>query len=309
MRIGVIGAASHFKRRWLEILEDHQEVKLVGVARRNIDDNEKGFIQRQGYFSFKSDEVDWVYVPLPNNLHYEVAKYYLEEGINVLIEKPSAVTLEQTQTLVSIAEANDVKLVEAFQWKYHNRMKWVKANLQKINPYLIDVVFTIPHLREDNIRYQKDLMGGAVYDLGAYPCSILSNLFPKEDFELVEFKSWHNNDNVNMGGCGAFVSNNRRLNFYYSFGKAYESHLTLHTMLGRYDIDQPFTAPSNKEVVISRLFNTIKSEDSFVDCHFSALLESLLKYEKIPSNSHHQILLQANYLHQLIDVNNEDTIS
>ncbi|MDA7497941.1 Gfo/Idh/MocA family oxidoreductase [bacterium] len=285
----------------MEILDNHQEVKLIGVARRAIDDQEKRFVQRQGYFSFTSSEVDWVYVPLPNNLHYEVAKYYLEQGINVLIEKPAATSLEQAQSLVSIANKKNAHLVEAFQWRYHERMKWLDANIASINPYLIDVVFTIPHLREDDIRYQKPLMGGAVYDLGAYPCSVLAHLFSEEDFQLAESKIWNNHDGVNMGGCGVFESNNRRLNFYYSFGKAYESRLTMHSLLGRYDIDQPFTAPPNKEVVITRLFNTVKTEYSFVDCHFSGLLKSLFKYEKRSPTHHCQISLQAKYLCQLIE--------
>jgi len=295
----VIGAASIFKRRWLEILENHQEVKLIGVARRATDGQEKRFVQRQGYFSFTSREVDWVYVPLPNNLHYEVAKYYLDEGINVLIEKPCAVTLKQTQDLVSIANRKNIQLVEAFQWKYHKRMRWVEENIRNINPYLIDVIFTIPHLGEDDIRYQKDLMGGAVYDLGSYVCSVLSTLFSDEKFKLVNFKSWGNSANVDMGGCGHFESSKRRLNFYYSFGKSYESRLTFHSMLGRYDIDQPFTAPSNREVVVSKLFNTTTHEESFLDCHFSSFLERLINRKTGPI-SHEQLLLQANYLNQLI---------
>ena len=50
MRIGVIGAASIFRNRWLNILEAHNAVTLVGVARRELDKNEKRFEQRLGYF-------------------------------------------------------------------------------------------------------------------------------------------------------------------------------------------------------------------------------------------------------------------
>jgi NDP-hexose-3-ketoreductase len=309
MKIGVIGAASIFKNRWLNILTDHPEVKLVGVARRDIDNKELNFDQRQGYFSFDAQEVDWVYVPLPNNFHFEVAKYYLSKGVNVLVEKPSAVTIQDTIELVKIAEENNVQLIEAFQWRYHRRTKWLKENLDEIDPYLIDVVFTIPHLENNNIRYQKSLHGGAVYDLGAYPCSVLSTLFDKDEFQLVSFNSWNNNDNVDMGGAGVFETTNRRLNFYYSFGKSYESRLTLHGMKGRYDMNQPFTAPSNKEVIISREFNTVNTQESFSDCHFNALLNRLINHNNYDiEKSHQEVLLQAKYLNQLIEAKNENTI-
>ena len=306
MKIGVIGAASIFKNRWLSIFKEHPQVTLVGVARREVDIDEKRFEQRQGYYSFRPDEVDWVYIPLPNNYHFKVAKYYLSLGVNVLIEKPSAVELNQTSELLEIAASNSCQLVEAFQWRYHKRTKWLLENIQEINPYLIDVVFTIPHLSEDNIRYQKNLMGGAVYDLGAYPCSVLSTLFINEEFVLRDLEVWHNNQGVDLGGCGVFQSETKRFNFYYAFGKAYESRLTLHSLEGRFDINQPFTAPSNKAVQITKEFNTVKSEESFSDCHFTSLLEAMIKNDFDVSQN--CVLSQAKYLNMLIGKKNENSI-
>lgn len=305
MRIGVIGAAGIFKNRWLKILEEHPEVTLVGVARREIDTEEQRFEQRKGYYSFHPDEVDWVYIPLPNNYHFKVAKHYLSLGVNVLIEKPSAVELSQTLELLELAASNRCQLVEAFQWRYHKRTKWLIENMQEINPYLIDVVFTIPHLSEDNIRYQKNLMGGAVYDLGAYPCSVLSTLFVDEEFVLRDFETWRNNE-IDLGGCGVFQSENKRFNFFYAFGKAYESRLTLHSMKGRYDINQPFTAPSNGAAHIIKEFNTVISEESFSDCHFTSLLESMVNNDF--DSSQNNVLSQAKYLNMLIEKINENTI-
>lgn len=306
MKIGVIGAASIFKNRWLSIFKEHPQVTLVGVARREVVIDEKRFEQRQGYYSFDRLEVDWVYIPLPNNYHFEVAKHYLSLGVNVLIEKPSAVELSQTSELLELAASNRCQLVEAFQWRYHKRTKWLSENIQEINPYLIDVVFTIPHLSEDNIRYQKDLMGGAVYDLGAYPCSVLSTLFIDEEFILRDFKAWYNNNGVDIGGCGIFQSETKRFNFYYAFGKAYESRLTLHSMNGRYDINQPFTAPSNKAVLIIKEFNTVISEESFNNCHFTSLLESMINNDFCSNQDN--VLSQAKYLNMLIEKKNEDSI-
>ena len=306
MRIGVIGAASIFKNRWLSIFEQHPKVILVGVARREIDLDEKRFKQRQGYYSFLPNEIDWVYIPLPNNYHFKVAKHYLSLGVNVLIEKPSAVELSQTLELLELAASNRCQLVEAFQWRYHKRTKWLLENIRVIDPYLIDVVFTIPHLSEDNIRYQKNLMGGAVYDLGAYPCSVLSTLFTDEEFRLRDIDIWYNDNGVDLGGSGVFQSEKRMFNFYYAFGKAYESRLTLHSLNGRYDINQPFTAASNKIVRIVKELNTVISEESFFDCHFTSLLELMVNGNL--DSSQEYVLSQAKYLSKLIEKKDENPI-
>lgn len=308
MRIGIIGSASIFKNRWLKILEDHPEVTLLGVARREIDINEQRFEQRLGYFSFNANEIDWVYIPLPNSYHYEVAKYYLSIGVNVLIEKPSAVELTQTVELLELADLNGCLMIEAFQWRYHKRTAWLKENIKEIDPYLIDVVFTIPHLNDDNIRYQKNLMGGAVYDLGAYPCSVLSTLFVEEEFNLSDLDIWYNEDGVDIGGSGVFLSESRRFNFYYAFGKTYESRLTLHSMNGRYDINQPFTAPSKKDVRIVREFNTVVTEEIFYDCHFTSLLELMVNNDLESSLAQKEVLIQAIFLNKLLKKKNENTI-
>ena len=296
MRIGVIGAASIFKNRWLNILQNDSRISLVGVARRKIDQNENRFKQRVGYLSFDSNEVDWVYIPLPNVCHYDVARHYLSLGVNVLIEKPSATRLKDTLDLVSLARLNNTRLLEAFQWNYHSRTQWIKDNLDQINPYLVDIVFTIPHLGATNIRYQKDLEGGAVFDLGSYPCSVISTLFNEEDFQ-----SWSDGYSVDMGGAGIFKSGFRRINFYYAFGKAYESRLILHSNKGRYDIPQPFTAASNSKAPIYHEHNTKTTKLFFADCHFQRLLEVMINDERDIEKELLKVELQGKYLAMLVD--------
>jgi len=77
-------------------------------------------------------KVDAVSIVVPTQLHYEVAKGFLENGIHVLLEKPITATVEQARELVDIAEAN--KLV--FQ----------VGHLERFNPAILalDKVLTQP---------------------------------------------------------------------------------------------------------------------------------------------------------------------
>lgn len=50
------------------------------------------------------DKVDAVSIVVPTQLHFEVARDFLEQGVHVLVEKPITSTLEQAQQLVELAE-------------------------------------------------------------------------------------------------------------------------------------------------------------------------------------------------------------
>lgn len=50
-----------------------------------------------------ADLVDAVSIVVPTQYHYEVAKFFLERGKHVLLEKPITVTLEEAEELIRIA--------------------------------------------------------------------------------------------------------------------------------------------------------------------------------------------------------------
>ena len=53
-------------------------------------------------------KVDAVSIVVPTQLHYEVAKAFLEAGAHVMLEKPITVTVEQAEALVKIAKDKDL---------------------------------------------------------------------------------------------------------------------------------------------------------------------------------------------------------
>jgi hypothetical protein len=138
----------------------------------------------------------------------------------------------------------------------------------------VDVVFTIPHFPKDNIRYSKQLSGGAALDLGSYPVSALTTLFPSFDFQLQDFNFWNDTYEVDIGGSGTFLCNNPKIvfKFFYAFGLDYESKLIFHTNNGRFEINQPFTISSNQEALVLIEKNLNSTKQTFKDCHFNSML-------------------------------------
>lgn len=55
-------------------------------------------------------KVDAVSIVVPTQLHYQVAKEFLENGIHVLLEKPITVTVAEADELIDIAKRNNLVL-------------------------------------------------------------------------------------------------------------------------------------------------------------------------------------------------------
>ena len=55
-----------------------------------------------------SDDLDWVIVASPNEFHYEQAKHYLQNGVNVFCEKPATLANHSLDELINLSENNNL---------------------------------------------------------------------------------------------------------------------------------------------------------------------------------------------------------
>ncbi|HJT59046.1 MAG TPA: Gfo/Idh/MocA family oxidoreductase, partial [Ktedonobacteraceae bacterium] len=72
---------------------------------------------------------DLVVVVVPTHLHYEVAAYVLDRGINVLIEKPMTRTIEEATALNELAQARGVKIAVGHIERFNPAIMQVKQRL------------------------------------------------------------------------------------------------------------------------------------------------------------------------------------
>ncbi len=87
----------------LTIISDVQEERGNDMAKR-FD------IQFSPNYEELKGKVDAVVIAVPTSLHYSVAKFFLENGIHVLLEKPCANNLDHARELFDIAGKNDLIL-------------------------------------------------------------------------------------------------------------------------------------------------------------------------------------------------------
>jgi len=137
IRIGVIGAGWFASRRHLPVIVESPDAILVALCRRNEEMLKKmarHFEVEKIFTDYRQmlDEVemDGVLIATPHTLHYEHAKYALEKGVHVLLEKPMTVKTEDARDLVELAEEKGRTLVVALNPPYWAHCHFIKETIE-----------------------------------------------------------------------------------------------------------------------------------------------------------------------------------
>ena len=139
------------------------------------------------------EDIDAVYIPLPNSMHREWSIKAADVGKHVLCEKPLAVTESDCREMHAAAEQNGVKLMEAFMYRFHPRTQRVLEMVREGivgDMKMIHGAFTFHLKGTDNIRLQPEFGGGALMDVGCYCINVSRTLAGTEPVEVQAMASW-----------------------------------------------------------------------------------------------------------------------
>ncbi|KAM6497057.1 NAD(P)-binding protein [Amanita muscaria] len=192
IKFGILGAAAIAPPALILPAKCHSEVVVYAVAARDKSRSEafakkhnipKAYGGPNGYQELLNDpEIDAIYNPLPNGLHYEWTMRALAAGKHVLLEKPSSDSAEETQKMFEFAESKGLVLLEAFHYRFHPAIQRMKAiidsgELGAIKHVEANLVVPPGVIKgEDNIRYNYELGGGALMDMGCYTLNCIRYL-------------------------------------------------------------------------------------------------------------------------------------
>jgi predicted dehydrogenase len=178
VRIGILGAAAIAPSALVQPANELDGVEVAAVAARDRQRAEafaaEHHIERvePDYRSLcHATDIDVIYVALPASHHHQWTIEALNAGKHVLCEKPIALNTGQATEMVRAAERADRLLVEAFHWRYHPLAARMKELVDtRLGSLLsLSAQFTVPIPDTSDIRYQLDLGGGSLMDLGCYP--------------------------------------------------------------------------------------------------------------------------------------------
>jgi predicted dehydrogenase len=138
------------------------------------------------------EDVDVVYIPLPNTMHAEWAVRAAEAGKHVLCEKPLATTVPEVDAMIDAARRTGVRISEAFMYRHHTQTATVRGIVARGDLGVVRLVrgcFSFDLDRPQDIRWSPELGGGALWDVGCYPVSYARTVLGREPLEVMALAS------------------------------------------------------------------------------------------------------------------------
>lgn len=260
LRFGILSTARVAARRVVPAIHKAHNARALAMASRDALKAQTFAAQHQiakAYGSYETlladDEIDAVYIPLPNALHREWTVKAAQAGKHVLCEKPFAANAREADDMIAACEANGVLLMEAFMYRFHPQTMKVKELVdggQLGALRLVRAVFGFTIVPEGNFRLNELLAGGCLLDVGTYCVNVARTLIgaePREVVALAQFGA-HSRVDEMMAGVLQF-SQGVMSSFECSFTMPYRAHYEVIGERGRIEVPMPFIT-NNRETHI-----------------------------------------------------------
>jgi predicted dehydrogenase len=194
----------------------------------------------------REGHIDAVYIALPNSMHCEYATRAAQAGIHVLCEKPMAVTEEECRQMISAAERARTKLMIAYRLHFEEaNVKAVEiarsGKLGKLR--MFNSTFAM-QVRGGDIRVQRKMGGGSLYDIGIYCINAARYLYRENPIEISTFavkgtdRRFRQVDE--MSGALLYFRSGKLASFICSFGAADVSSYEVIGTKGHLRLDPAF---------------------------------------------------------------------
>lgn len=191
MKIAVVGTGYWGKNHVRVLNEIFEEGKIDGVYICDRDE-ERAKIVASGYnipyyvdYNSMPDDIEGVVIATPSDTHYEIAKKFLRDGVNVLVEKPMTLSSKEADELIKIAEKEDRILMVGHIFRYHPAVIEIKNKIERGDfgriYYMMSNRFSLRYPRKDM---------GVLFALGIHEvdifCYLLGEDYPKEIFATID---------------------------------------------------------------------------------------------------------------------------
>lgn len=169
LRTAVIGVGSlgqHHARNYAELAKEGIG-EFVGVCDVS-EENARNVAQKNGCDYFTDwrellDKVDAISIVTPTETHCEIACAFLEKGVNVLVEKPIAMTLAEADKMIETAERSGAKLMVGHLERFNPAMVALRPHVNNPLYFEIHRVSPFPN-RSLDVDVVLDVM---IHDLDA----------------------------------------------------------------------------------------------------------------------------------------------
>lgn len=313
-KVGVLGCARIAIRSLLPAFSAFERFELSGIASRDFYKAQRVAepYHCAAYGSYEElldrKDIDLIYIPLPTGLHYEWIYKALKKGKHVMSEKSLACTYDEVLELTELAKEKHLLLIENFQFRFHSQHAWVKdllknEGLGQIRCFRCSFGFP-PFQDNDNIRYSKNLGGGALLDAGAYTLKAMQFMLPDCHFMMRSASLYQPSDmEVDLYG-GVYLDSPQGViaELAFGFDNYYQCGYEIWGSRGKLTTTRAFTAPADFQP-LAILERQGSREEILLpqDDHFSNMLAHIAYCldEGDFSNEYTQNLIQSQYIGQI----------
>jgi predicted dehydrogenase len=186
-RIGLVGASKIARTAILAPLREDRRFVVTAVAARDperarayADAHGIGAVAETYEALIGRDDVDVIYNGLPPAGHADWSIAALKAGKAVLCEKPFARNAAEARRMVEVARSTGRPLLEAFHYRFHAVMRRAEALVRQGALGALHTGaahFNVPIAKAPSeLRWSRELGGGAMMDLGCYPLHAMRTL-------------------------------------------------------------------------------------------------------------------------------------
>ncbi|KAM0351846.1 hypothetical protein ACHAPU_002359 [Fusarium lateritium] len=195
LKFGILGAAKIGPDGIINPAKSHPDVIIQAVAARDIQ-KARAYATKhsisQVFDSYQAllddPSIDAVYIPLPACLHCEWAMKALAKGKHVIVEKPATVNAAEAEMLFRSPLLQQPKapiLLEAMHFRFQPTWQYFLSLIDRDEIHTVNAIAELPSyiIPKGGIRFDYDLGGGNILDLGTYPLNALRQIMGDEPEE------------------------------------------------------------------------------------------------------------------------------
>ncbi|MEO8314062.1 MAG: Gfo/Idh/MocA family oxidoreductase [Pseudomonadota bacterium] len=249
---GVLSTANIGVDKVLPAMQRSPWIDLRAIASRNLATAEAaarrlGIPQAYGSYEelIADPQIEAIYNPLPNHLHVPLTLAAARAGKHVLCEKPIALSADEARALQDVA--GRVRIAEAFMVRHHPQWQRVRELLRSGRigtPRAVQGVFSYFNDNPGDIRNQRDIGGGALYDIGCYAIVTARYVFEAEPVRAVALVDRDPQLRIDRTTSGLLdFGGGRQVSFTVSMQCRSHQRITVLGTQGRIELAIPFNAP------------------------------------------------------------------
>lgn len=294
LKWGILGAARIARKSFARaILDTGGKIVAIGASSREraeVFARDFGIPQAcEGYEAvLANDEVEAVYIPLANGLHFQWALECARAGKHCLCEKPLVLSASDAAELRQAFDLAGCRIVEGFMWRHHPLAAWLQEQINRGeigDLRRINVSFSFMFDRPDDYRWSDDQGGGALWDIGCYCINGMRFLFGDEPLLVSARSKWvapERRTDCSTAGWLDF-GEDRMGTFDCSFTSSYHQFMSVVGTRGVMTMFMPFRGMADVTTVRTQAGDNVTEKSFPPDNGYERIVEHFTRAARDPS--------------------------